>query len=92
MVAVADILSASLETVLKNMDAPQLLELHEDTNIFDNVDSFAIVDLLLETESQLETQLGHYIPLADETIFDADKSPLKKWSNWVQFVESRLAQ
>ena len=63
----------------------------EDLNILDAVDSMAIVELLLETESLLEEHTGEYIPLADDTIFDASASPLRRWSDWVAFVQRRHA-
>jgi hypothetical protein len=55
------------------------------------VDSFAIVDLLLETEGRIEQAIGRYVPLADESIFDADKSPLKNWTAWNAYVEKCIA-
>ncbi len=91
MTSVAAILSESLDATFKNQGVDGFAP-SDDTNLLENVDSFTIVDLLLETEGRLEAAFGRYVPLADETIFDADKSPLKKWSDWVKFVENRLAE
>ncbi len=49
----------------------------------------AIVDLLLESESLLEDETRRYVALADETIFDAQHSPLRRWADWVAYVEKR---
>ncbi|MEF3067880.1 hypothetical protein [Pandoraea apista] len=92
MSPVSQILSDSLATILENVSTETPIEFNSDTNILDFVDSFAIVDLLLETEGRLETEFGRYVPLADDTIFDAEKSPLRKWSTWISYVESRLAE
>lgn len=63
---------------------------------FGAVDSFTIVDLMLETEGRIEEAIGRYVPLADETIFDAEKSPLKTgrtglpiWRNALQAEAER---
>ena len=60
-----------------------------DTNVLEIVDSFTVVNLLLQSEMMLEAETGKYVTLADETIFDAQKSPLLKWSRWVKYVEGR---
>lgn len=57
-----------------------------DLNIFESVDSFSVVNILLESELVIETLLGKYVPLANEKIFDAMESPFLKWSNWVDYV------
>jgi hypothetical protein len=80
-------LKEALRRVNENVQAPGLDPVGPDTNVFDQVDSMTIVDLLLETESLLEEKTGEYVPLADETIFDASASPLRKWSDWVAHVE-----
>lgn len=88
---VALITSEALATVLENLETDVPIELNDSTDIFGAVDSYAIVDLLLETEGRIEDAIGRYVPLADETIFDADKSPLKKWSTWTAYVEKCIA-
>jgi hypothetical protein len=40
---------------------------------------------------RLEALTGKYVTLADETIFDAAKSPLRSWAGWVAYVELRHA-
>lgn len=61
-----------------------------DTNLFAVVDSFALVSVLLESESAIEEQFGRYIPLADETIFDASKSPFLLWNRWIDYVQGKI--
>ncbi len=89
MSEVEAVLLKALQTVIAELDNPQLAEVTATTDIIGNVDSFTIVDLMLESEMQLEALLGKYVTLADETIFDAEKSPLLTWSDWVRYVEAR---
>jgi hypothetical protein len=88
---ISQITSESLTAVLENLETGAPISLDMSTNIFDAVDSFAIVDLLLETEGRIEAAYGRYIPLADESIFDAEKSPLKSWLAWNAHVEKCVA-
>ena len=62
----------------------------DDTNVFELVDSFAIIGLLLESEVVIEERYRRYIPLADETIFDATKSPFIRWEKWVEYVQGKV--
>lgn len=57
-----------------------------DADLFEMIDSFAVVELLLETEADLEAAIGRYVPLADEQVMDADKSPLRSFKRWVDHV------
>lgn len=88
MKKIDDALVDALTQACIDAEAPFLKELNADTNIFDYVDSFVIVNILLETEATLEGVTGNYVPLANEDIFDAEKSPLKQWGLWVNYVKS----
>jgi hypothetical protein len=87
-----NLLSDALTHVTSELDCPDLIPVSDETNVLAAIDSFTIVDLMLETEMRLEEKTGIYVTLADETIFDADKSPLLQWKHWVAFVEARLGK
>ncbi len=87
MAGFEETLKEALRRVNENVQSPGLEDVGPDTNVFDQVDSMTIVDLLLETESLLEEKTGEYVPLADDTIFDASASPLRRWSDWIAHVE-----
>ena len=80
--ALADLTDAALLTVVGGIDGLTVDHIDDDTNILETLDSFAVVDVVMETESLLEVALGRYVPLADETIFDAEKSPFRAWHLW----------
>ena len=88
---IESVLRQTLEKILQSVDAPALRALEAETNLFDNLDSLTVVDMLLEAEMRLDALTGKYVTLADETIFDAAKSPLRSWAGWVAYVESRHA-
>jgi hypothetical protein len=87
-----DLLVDALKHVTSELDCSDLLPVSDKTNVLAAIDSFTVVDLMLETEMRLEEQTGTYVTLADETIFDVDKSPLLQWNQWVKFVEARIGK
>lgn len=76
----------SLARVGGEWGRPEFANLAADADIFETIDSFAIVELLLQTESDLEAAIGRYVPLADELVLDADKSPLRSLNSWIDHV------
>ena len=84
------ILTDALHTALAEDHPEVITKLNDEFNIFEVVDSFSIVNILLESESALEASTGSYVSLADETIFDASKSPLLNWTTWIKYVEGKI--
>lgn len=62
-----------------------------DHDLFAEIDSFAVVELLLQTETEVESVTGTYVPLASESVLDADKSPLRNLSFWIAYVAEAIA-
>lgn len=89
--SIEQVLRETLEKILASIEEPGLRSLTDESNLFENLDSLTVVDMLLEAEMQLEKATGRYVTLADETIFDASKSPLRTWAGWVAYVESKHA-
>jgi len=61
-------------------------------DLFDATDSFGIVELLLRTETEVETRIGRYVPLADDTVLDMDKTPLRTLDGWIAYVAEAIAR
>ena len=89
--SIEQVLRETLEKILASIEEPGLRSLTDESNLFENLDSLTVVDMLLEAEMRLEKATGRYVTLADETIFDASKSPLRTWAGWVAYVESKHA-
>lgn len=76
----------TLERLTKSWDKPELAAPESETDLFGVLDSFAIVELLMETESEVERAVGRYVPLANEKILDSTLSPLRRYRDWVAYV------
>ena len=81
------IVRGSLAALGRERGRLEFEELAADADIYEAIDSFAVVELLLQTESDLEAAVGRYTPLADELVLDSDKSPLRSLSRWIDHVE-----
>ena len=82
---IKDILEKSFNDSIEDSDIEKI-DLEDNTNILDEIDSFAVVSFLLEAEMNLETEFGKYISLANEDLFDKSKSVLNSWSDFVNHV------
>lgn len=76
----------SLAEVGREWGRSEFEDLGAEADIFEAIDSFAVVELLLQTEADLEAAAGRYVPLADELVLDADKSPLRSLNRWIDHV------
>ena len=77
---IRDILEKSFNDSIEDRDIDKI-DLEANTNILDEIDSFAVVSFLLEAEMNLEAEFGKYISLANEDLFDKSKSVLNSWSD-----------
>lgn len=82
----ADVVRHSLAEVGREWGRPEFGDLAPEADIFEMIDSFGVVELLLQTEGDLETVVGRYVPLADEQVLDAEKSPLRSLDRWIDHV------
>ncbi len=81
----------ALKRLADELELAQFDDLDGDFDIFEAIDSFAIVELLMITEAMLEEATGSYIPLANEKIFDAEHSPLHSFDRWSAHIEEQRA-
>lgn len=82
----------TLDRLIETWGRPELSALGPEDDLFDKIDSFAVVELLLETESEVEKTVGRYVPLADESILDSTRSPLRRLQGWFDYVADAVAR
>lgn len=83
---------ATLERLVDTWGRPELGALGPEDDLFEKIDSFAVVELLLETESEIEKAVGRYVPLADESILDSTRSPLRRIQSWFDYVAEAVVR
>lgn len=90
--AVAAAARTTLARLVETWGRPELGDLGPEDDLFGRLDSFAVVELLLETESEVEKAVGRYVPLADESILDSTRSPLRRLQGWFDYVAETVAR
>jgi acyl carrier protein len=73
-----------------NDDAGAFTAIDENTEIFENFDSTAILELILELEDQLQAQLGRYVQIADENSMNAELTPFKTLLSLIEYVSEKV--
>ena len=84
--AVEAAVRATLDRLAQSWEKPELAGSDIEADLFQQLDSFAIVELLMETESEVEQAVGRYVPLANEKILDNTLSPLHRYGDWIAYV------
>lgn len=75
-----------------NQDIEVFSEIDESTAIFENLESAAILELILELEDQLQSKLGRYIQIADEYSMDAERTPFRTVSSLIEHVSDKVSR
>ena len=87
---IREIILESLEEVNKELKSIEFFDIKNETLIFDNMDSMAVLELIIEIENKLQLQYGKFIQIADDTIMDEMETPFKTLSSLIEFVEIKV--
>jgi acyl carrier protein len=71
---------ATFARLVETWGRPDLENLGPEDDVYERLDSFAVVELLLETESEIDRTIGN------ESILDSTKSPLRRFQDWIDYV------
>ncbi|MCB5266548.1 MAG: hypothetical protein LHW46_00360 [Candidatus Cloacimonetes bacterium] len=84
------IITNAIVTVNEELQIDALKTLEDDTPLFELLDSLGTLDLILELESVLERETGHYVAVADETSMDSIKTPFKTLLTLETYLHQRI--
>ena len=87
---IRNIILDSLLEVSKVFQSDKFDNVNDQTLIFENLDSMAVLDLIIEIENKLHESFGKFIQIADETIMDEVKTPFKTLASLIDFIETKL--
>jgi acyl carrier protein len=73
-----------------NKESKVFSSIDENIEIYNNVDSFLILELILEIEDRLKKKFGRYIQIADEDIMSSNNTPFATFESLVKFVEKKV--
>lgn len=87
---IEEILKNVINELNKEWGMEELHSFENNINLFETVDSFSLLSIVIETESALENETGEYVPLADEDLMVDGVSPFSSFNQWVNFVTEKL--
>lgn len=87
---IKNIILESVALINEELEHEALDKVNEQTLLFEALDSIAVLDLILELESRLETEYGCYIQVADEKSMDAINTPFKTVATLTNFLEQKI--
>lgn len=82
----------AVEAVARDAGVGNLPAIDAATNLMDYFDSLGLLNIVMATETELETQLGRYVMLADETLMDACASPFLRFGSWCAYVRDVIGR
>jgi len=87
---VRNIVIAALHEVNKDRANLSLDDINEDFEIFNNLDSMDVLNLIIEIENHLSKSFNKYIQIADESSMDMTSTPFKTFGTLVNFIENKI--
>ena len=61
-----------------------------DTPLFSELDSMAVLDLILELEEAIQEAKGEYIQIASQDTMDPNKTPFKSVGSTIEYIKGLL--
>jgi acyl carrier protein len=84
------IILKAIKDVNEQLQIDELSNIHEETPLFQLLDSLGTLDLILELESSLEEHMGEYIAVANEESMDKNNTPFKTIVTLEDYLQKRI--
>jgi acyl carrier protein len=85
-----ELLIQAIDTINEELHIAALEDIDDDTEIFTQLDSVAVLDLILEIEDLLQEKYGRYIQIADDKVMDASQTSFKTFKTLLLHVEDKV--
>ncbi len=89
-VQIEELVIDAVKSLAHDHDIDELASPSLDTRVYSNLDSFAVLDLILDLERRLQKQIGHYIQIADEKTFDPTLTPFQTVSHIADYLKHKI--
>jgi len=80
----------AIKSINEDLGSEKLANPTMDTELFSELDSMAVLDLILEIEEAIEREFGSYIQIANDKIMDIDSTPFKSVKSAIEYIESKV--
>ena len=66
------------------------IEINDNTNLLEELDSVGVLELILELENTLQQKYNRYIQVANEFSMDKEKSPFTGYKKLLNYLEDLI--
>ena len=85
-----ELLKEAIKTINEELHVSSLENIEDESEIFSQLDSVAVLDLILEIEDLLQDRYGRYIQIADDKVMDASQTSFKTFNTLLSYVEGKV--
>ena len=85
-----ELVKDSIKEINEDLEIVEFENITDETKIFENIDSVAVLDLVLEIEDKLQKKYGKYIQIADDKTMDIANTPFKDFKTLVSYLEEKI--
>ena len=85
-----ELLKDAIQEINEDLEIVEFENITDDTKIFENIDSVAVLDLILEIEDRLQKRYGKYIQIADDKTMDTINTPFKDFKTLLSHLEEKV--
>lgn len=89
-VQIDELVIDAVKSLAHDHDIDELASPSLDTRVYSNLNSFAVLDLILDLERRIQNQMGHYIQIADENTFDPTLTPFQTVSHIADYLMRKI--
>ena len=84
------LLKEAIKEINEDLEIIEFENITNNIKIFENIDSVAVLDLILEIEDRLQKKYGRYIQIADDKTMDVANTPFKDFKTLVVYLEEKV--
>ncbi len=84
---IESIVYSAIEKINQDLESEVLKNPTNETLLFSELDSMAVLDLILELEEALQDIKGEYIQIASQDTMDPNKTPFKSVGSTIEYIK-----
>ena len=78
------------EILNKTIKEIKAIEINDNTNLLEELDSVGVLELILELENTLQQKYNRYIQIANEFSMDKEKSPFTSYKKLLKYLKDLI--
>jgi len=89
---IKEIVFSVISSINEELNNQNLKDPTEDTLLFEELDSMAVLDFVMGIEDELQKLTNEYIQIANEHTMDPNTTPFKSIKSSIDYILSKVSQ